>query len=162
MNRSRFRLRACPALVALLVSLGAGVGAGPGANAQSAPPAMKRLHPKVQSLLGRIGADYGRAFASAPQTPQGALEANRAGNRALAKYGGVPKSIFAQSDRTIAANGRRIPIRLYRPRASNRLPVLVFFHGGGFTAGELSTYDAPLRAFRALIRLRGAPSTAWF
>ncbi len=43
-----------------------------------------------------------------------------------------------------------VPLRLYRPHASDptlsnaasaALPVLVFFHGGGWTMGDLDTHD---------------------
>ncbi|MCE4069367.1 MULTISPECIES: alpha/beta hydrolase [Pseudomonas] len=34
-----------------------------------------------------------------------------------------------------------LPARLYRPSAAAGLPLLVFFHGGGFVAGTLDTHD---------------------
>ncbi|MCS6945883.1 MAG: alpha/beta hydrolase [Sutterellaceae bacterium] len=44
--------------------------------------------------------------------------------------------------------GGPIPLRLYRPfgaPASQRLPVLVFLHGGGWTIGDLDTHDVVCR-----------------
>jgi acetyl esterase len=41
-----------------------------------------------------------------------------------------------------------IPLRLYRPRASavsENVPVLVYFHGGGFVIGDLDTHDTLCR-----------------
>ena len=41
-----------------------------------------------------------------------------------------------------------VPCRLYRPegsRAEQRLPVLVYFHGGGWTIGDLDTHDVLCR-----------------
>jgi acetyl esterase len=41
-----------------------------------------------------------------------------------------------------------IPVRLYRPLGSDReavLPVLVFFHGGGWVIGDVEAYDTPCR-----------------
>jgi acetyl esterase len=41
-----------------------------------------------------------------------------------------------------------IPIRLYRPLGADReavLPVLVFFHGGGWVIGDVEAYDTPCR-----------------
>jgi len=35
--------------------------------------------------------------------------------------------------------------RLYRPSADEGLPILVFFHGGGFTVGSLDSHDAVCR-----------------
>jgi len=41
-------------------------------------------------------------------------------------------------------DGASVPARLYAP-AQDRLPVLVYFHGGGFTIGSLATHDALCR-----------------
>ena len=44
--------------------------------------------------------------------------------------------------------GGDIPIRLYRPAGSSaaeRLPVLVYFHGGGWTIGNLDSHDSTCR-----------------
>ena len=41
-----------------------------------------------------------------------------------------------------------VPLRLYRPAGtsgSERLPVLVYFHGGGWTIGDLDTHDVLCR-----------------
>ena len=38
-----------------------------------------------------------------------------------------------------------IALRLYRPVASGVLPVLVYFHGGGWTIGDLDTHDVLCR-----------------
>ncbi|MBL8483198.1 MAG: alpha/beta hydrolase, partial [Rhodocyclaceae bacterium] len=38
--------------------------------------------------------------------------------------------------------GLPLPARLYRPRElTGKLPVLLFFHGGGWTVGDLDSYD---------------------
>jgi acetyl esterase len=37
------------------------------------------------------------------------------------------------------------PARLYSAEGEGRLPLLVFFHGGGFVAGDLDTHDAICR-----------------
>lgn len=44
------------------------------------------------------------------------------------------------TDLTIAAAGRTLAARCYRP-APGTLPGLVFFHGGGWTVGDLDTHD---------------------
>lgn len=51
-------------------------------------------------------------------------------------------------DRTIPGpDGRPLAVRIYTPVAApaGPLPVLVFFHGGGFVIGSLDTHDAPCR-----------------
>lgn len=52
--------------------------------------------------------------------------------------------------RELAAQGPhgRIPLRLYRPIGSTKetaLPVLVYFHGGGWVIGDLDTHDTLCR-----------------
>jgi acetyl esterase len=46
----------------------------------------------------------------------------------------------------VPADDRTIPARLYLPRLGDLLPVLVWFHGGAFIAGDLDTTDAPCRS----------------
>lgn len=50
-------------------------------------------------------------------------------------------------DRTIPGPGGDLPIRIYTPVAppAGPLPVLLFFHGGGFVVGSIDTHDAPCR-----------------
>lgn len=38
-----------------------------------------------------------------------------------------------------------VPVRIYHPEPGTRLPVLVYFHGGGHIAGSVSVYDAICR-----------------
>lgn len=58
----------------------------------------------------------------------------------------VPKPDLARiEDFSITArDGFDIPARLYAP-SSARLPVLVYFHGGGFTVGNIRTHDTLCR-----------------
>src|SRR5262245_11995137 len=56
--------------------------------------------------------------------------------------------------RDLAADGPvgLIPLRVYRPAGvsdSQRLPVLVFFHGGGWVIGDLETHDVACRQVTA-------------
>lgn len=50
-------------------------------------------------------------------------------------------------DRVIAGPGGDLPIRIYRPAGteSGAAGVVVFFHGGGFVAGDLDTHDGTAR-----------------
>lgn len=38
-----------------------------------------------------------------------------------------------------------LPARLYLPRITERLPVLVYFHGGGWVLGDIDSYDPTAR-----------------
>lgn len=44
-----------------------------------------------------------------------------------------------------ARDGHAIPVRLVAPQSASPLPVLVYFHGGGFTIGSIATHDALCR-----------------
>lgn len=45
-------------------------------------------------------------------------------------------------DRSINGPERSIPVRVYRPASATPVPVLVYFHGGGWVAGDLDTHDS--------------------
>jgi len=62
--------------------------------------------------------------------------------RALA---GPPEPILtAEAD--VLVPGGTVPLRVYTPAGDAPLPVVVYFHGGGFVCGGLDTIDGPLRA----------------
>lgn len=51
------------------------------------------------------------------------------------------------TDRIIAGPGGELGVRIYRPpsAAADTAPVVVYFHGGGFIAGDLDTHDGTTR-----------------
>lgn len=54
------------------------------------------------------------------------------------------------SETAFEHEGHTIPMRIYQPLANEGLPVLMFFHGGGFVIGDLETYDKLCRRLSAL------------
>jgi acetyl esterase len=49
---------------------------------------------------------------------------------------------IAVTDTVLPLEGRELPARFYRPAAANgALPLLVYFHGGGWVVGDLDTHD---------------------
>lgn len=50
-------------------------------------------------------------------------------------------------DRVIDGPGGDLPVRIYTPASADggAAPVVVFFHGGGFVAGDLDTHDGTAR-----------------
>ncbi|HEX7480170.1 MAG TPA: alpha/beta hydrolase [Polyangiales bacterium] len=56
-----------------------------------------------------------------------------------------PGPALPVSDRRIPGPGGELPIRVYRPEASELLGGLVYFHGGGFVLGDLDSHDALCR-----------------
>ena len=83
------------------------------------------------------------------QTPQQAKAAYEMGAGVLE----VPKAALARvEDFSIQArDGQALPARLYAPSAAV-LPVLLYFHGGGFTIGSVASHDV---LCRELSRLSG-------
>ena len=50
--------------------------------------------------------------------------------------------VIAVSNLTATDNGQSVPVRLYRPAHPLPAPVLMYFHGGGWVAGDLDTHDS--------------------
>ncbi|HEX3968328.1 MAG TPA: alpha/beta hydrolase [Edaphobacter sp.] len=98
---------------------------------------------KVQAILDAAKARGGKPMEQ--KTPE-ELRAERAEMMArfvpMPEYAGVrvEQRIIVVDDE--AAGGREIAVRIYRPAGvSGRLPVVVYFHGGGFVMGTLDTHD---------------------
>lgn len=64
---------------------------------------------------------------------------------ALALYVGESPEVALIVDKTIQADGRGIPVRIYHPLPSERLPIMLFLHGGGHMCGSIEIYDAVCR-----------------
>jgi acetyl esterase len=71
------------------------------------------------------------------QTPEDA----RVGFAALATVAGPPEEAATTEDRRIAGPAGDIPVRIYRPESDRPLPIVVYFHGGGFVIGDIATHD---------------------
>jgi acetyl esterase len=60
----------------------------------------------------------------------------------------VREPIHRTEDRRIPGPGSHLPIRIYHPRdprPGEKLPVLMWYHGGGFVIGDLETHDSICR-----------------
>ena len=62
------------------------------------------------------------------------------------KLSGAPEHVFRVENRDIPGPAGNLAIRVYIPNSGARLPVFVFFHGGGFVAGSLDSHDTALRS----------------
>ncbi|MBC9931106.1 alpha/beta hydrolase [Chitinophaga qingshengii] len=63
---------------------------------------------------------------------------------------GEPETLFHIEDREVPSSAGAVPIRIYRPSALPLLPVVLYFHGGWFNAGNLETHDRPVRSLARL------------
>src|SRR5947208_3930947 len=51
-----------------------------------------------------------------------------------------PDPAVVVEDKRIPGPAGKIPIRIYRPAADHTLPVVVFFHGGGWVIGGIDSH----------------------
>ncbi|HXO67203.1 MAG TPA: alpha/beta hydrolase [Candidatus Dormibacteraeota bacterium] len=91
------------------------------------------LDPQVETLLELIN-QLPPLFAGTP------AEARQAAETWLA-VDVEEKPAVATADRRIPGPGGDLPIRVYTPPGATRMPVLVFFHGGGWVIGSIDTHD---------------------
>ncbi|WP_313731571.1 alpha/beta hydrolase [Pseudomonas sp.] len=62
----------------------------------------------------------------------------------------VPPGVSVEALQAPARDGWTLPLRLYRPaQVAGTLPVLVYFHGGGFVVGSLDSHDGVCRELSA-------------
>ncbi len=99
------------------------------------------LHPQLVPLAeGMQGPD---AVQMSDMTPDEA----RASYLALAQLFPGTEEVGSVSDRSVPGPAGEIPVRVYTPSgASGALPVVVFYHGGGFVIGDLDSHDRECRA----------------
>jgi acetyl esterase len=104
---------------------------------------MAGVHPQVAMLLERVARSPLPPYATVP--PFVARRIYRDTRAAVS-----PSAPEVAEARLLLApgGGGPIPLRAYRPsgsRAEEVLPALVYFHGGGWTIGDLDTHDAVCR-----------------
>ena len=56
-----------------------------------------------------------------------------------------PKPVGAVTDLEIRGPNGPVPLRVYVPDGGDLLPLVVFFHGGGWVRGSLDAYEGPCR-----------------
>lgn len=106
---------------------------------------MADLSPELANMLRAIEAANKPAVWEL--TPQQARPGVKEALRVMAD---PPGPIYRVEDRTISSTGGSLVIRIYTPRevaGAESLPVLVYFHGGGWVLGDLDTHDGICRFF---------------
>ena len=102
------------------------------------------LHPTLQAML-----DNFRASGRSGSLRDGTVEEARAAYALITGVGGDPPELAPDLDRTIPGPAGEIPVRVYRPHGDGPFPVLVYFHGGGFTIGSIESHDPVCRQLAA-------------
>jgi acetyl esterase len=65
---------------------------------------------------------------------------------------GTPEPVFNVENIKIPGPAFDLPLRIYFPEAKKDLPILVFFHGGGWTVNNLETHDGLCRDLTNSVR----------
>ncbi len=97
------------------------------------------VDPQAQALLDML-----TAMNVPPMHTQSVVDV-RASYDAMAQFSGTPEEVRSVENRTIPGPAGEIPVRIYTPEGTAPFPVLVFFHGGGWTIGTLDGYDGVCR-----------------
>ncbi len=93
------------------------------------------LHPQAETICDAVNA------LERPVRSDETLQTLRAGFGMLLLLAGEPEPVFAIEDR----DAEGVPVRIYRPSADPDLPIVVYFHGGGWTIGTVEQFDPILR-----------------
>ena len=95
------------------------------------------MDPKAQVILDLINASgFGDVSTMGPGEMRTLMEATT-----------VPSAVLVDRvvDRMIPGPAGEIPVRIYAPSSDVPLPVLVWYHGGGWVIGSLETHDGLCR-----------------
>jgi acetyl esterase len=106
-----------------------------------------RLDPEMLQFQ-REAEEYAKQFP--PVQVAVPLDPHRAVNDILALRIASGGPVMAETtDRWVAARGRRIFCRVYRPRTDRPLPTMLYFHGGGWVWSSVDTHDRLAREYAA-------------
>ena len=86
-------------------------------------------------------ADNTKASGRGMSLREGSVEDARTGYDAMGQMGGDLPELAKVEDAKLPGPDGTIAIRIYTPAGEGPLPVVVFFHGGGFTIGSLTSHD---------------------
>jgi acetyl esterase len=97
------------------------------------------IDPQAQAFLDQLSALGAQPLSSMP-----VADARRAMD-ALASLRVDPAPVRSAVDRRVPGPAGQVPVRIYTPNAPAPLPLLVYFHGGGWVLGGLDTHDGTCR-----------------
>jgi acetyl esterase len=99
------------------------------------------LDPQIEVLLEQMAAMESIDFREV--TPEGLRQTMKM----IAAADGLPEPVGSVDDASADGPAGAIPVRVYRPAGAGTapLPILVWYHGGGWVIGDLDTADTTCR-----------------
>src|ERR671932_2791245 len=102
------------------------------------------LDPQAKALLARL------AEQELPSTDEMSLPQAREAVFIFEELEGEPQPVAQVRNLTVPGPAGELPVRLYTPhrapQGTQRSPLVVFFHGGGWVRGSVEIADRPCRA----------------
>jgi len=98
------------------------------------------LHPQCKAFLDILASGGGPPLHELP------LEQARAVPGLMVNFGNPEEPVARIENRTLPGPAQSIPVRVYRPTLADTLPVVMFFHGGGFVLCGLDSHDRECRS----------------
>lgn len=114
--------------------------------------AMKKMatpEPQMKAVLDELAALKGKPIekltAKEARKQPGPTDAVK---KLLTKKGRstAPEDVEKVENKVIPGPAGKIPVRIYTPSTEENLPVIVYFHGGGWVIANIDAYDASCRA----------------
>ena len=102
------------------------------------------LRPEIAEFLAKRAADQIPAVGSIP------IKEFRKMMLPTPEINGVAEKLHSIENRLIVGPTSYLPIRIYRPSDQTNLPLMLFFHGGGWVMGSIDAYDQPLSSLANL------------
>lgn len=98
------------------------------------------LDPQLQAFLDQTQAMHLPAFETLT------VEQAREAAATMGNLNGAPEAVGSVDNLAAPGPEGEIPLRLYTPERDGPLPVLMYFHGGGWVLGDLESHDGVCRA----------------
>ena len=109
---------------------------------------MRKLKPSVKEFLKKLNKETVE-LVTAGFKPN-AINARESIKNLTEQYNTEKSDVAKIVDDIIPKkNGFCVPIRIFHPNPKKELPVMIFFHGGGFIAGSVTVYDTIYRNLAA-------------
>ena len=110
-----------------------------GRSTQWVDPANANLDPQTRAVLEQLAANSNTNVMVLPSA-----ERRRAHEALFGPLGLPPADLTDVAERSIPGPGGPLRVRIYTPRGDSAQPraLLVYFHGGGMSAGSIEQYDS--------------------